>query len=76
MDYAGQVLSNAGKLWIEFNLEQKQRFQRVLFPNGLVFKDGEFRTDVTCPIFNMLQDNLEPEERMATLRGFEPRLPP
>lgn len=75
LEYAGMVISNAGKLWIEFNLEQKQRFQRVLFPDGLAFKDGEFRTDTTCPIFKLLQSDREGEERMATPTGFEPVLP-
>jgi site-specific DNA recombinase len=76
LEYAGEVISNAGKLWIEFNLDQKQRFQNILFPNGLVFNEGEFRTGVTCPVFNVLQGGMGAEERMATLRGFEPRLPP
>ena len=76
LNFAEHVILNASRLWVEFNLDQKQRFQRVLFPNGLTFLDGEFGTTATCLIFNLLQPSPSLESRMATLRGFEPRLPP
>jgi site-specific DNA recombinase len=75
LNYAQHVISNAGRLWIEFNLEQKQRFQRVLFPQGVTFKDGEFGTDATCLIFKLLQRDGKESERVATPTGFEPVLP-
>jgi hypothetical protein len=40
LNFATSALSNAAEVWVQCSPEQKQRFQRVLFPNGLVF-DGE-----------------------------------
>lgn len=40
LNFAVSALSNAAAFWVQCSLEQKPRFQRVLFPDGLVF-DGE-----------------------------------
>jgi len=61
-----QVILNAARLWTEYSLEQKQRLQEVLFPQGVQFLDGSFRTAVTCLIFSMLQQSEAQKERMAT----------
>ncbi len=76
LNFAEHVILNVSRLWLEFNLEQKQRFQKVLFPNGISFLDGKFGTTATSLIFKLLQPSAPLESRMATLRGFEPRLPP
>jgi len=51
LNFAQELLSNAGKLWKEFDLDRKQRLQKVLFPEGLNFADGKFGT---ASIFNDL----------------------
>lgn len=38
--FAEHFLTNVARLWTERPLDQKQRLQQVLFPNGLRF-DGE-----------------------------------
>ena len=74
--FAEHVILNAARLWTEFSSDQKQRLQKVLFPEGMTFKNGEFGTSVTCPLFNVL-DKVEGEKsRLATLPGIEPGLPP
>jgi hypothetical protein len=40
LGFAEHLLFNTGRLWQEFGLDQKQRLQKVLFPNGLHFSDG------------------------------------
>jgi hypothetical protein len=42
--FAQHVLANAARLWTGFSLDQKQRLQRVLFPEGVAYRDGEFGT--------------------------------
>jgi hypothetical protein len=49
--FAEHVLLNAGRLWQEFSLEQKQRLQQLLFPVGVTYADGEYRTLEMSPIF-------------------------
>jgi hypothetical protein len=48
LGFAEHVLGNAARLWLDATSEQRQRLQRVLFPEGLRFKDGRFGTAVTC----------------------------
>jgi hypothetical protein len=72
VSFADQILTNAPRLWLNASLEQRQRFQRVIFPERLHFANGEFRTTVTCPIFNLIQPDSVGKSSLATLMGFEP----
>ena len=51
LEFAQYVLLNASQLWMEFPLEQKQRFQKVLFPQGVEFSEGKFGT----PTYSLLR---------------------
>lgn len=35
LDFAEKVSLDAPRLWLEANLDQRQRFQALLFPDGL-----------------------------------------
>ena len=70
--FAEHVILNAARLWTEFSSEQKQRLQQVLFPEGVAFAAGEFRTSVMCPLFKHLETPEGEKSTMATLTGFEP----
>lgn len=45
--YAKKVSLNAARMWLESNLEQCQRFQSLLFPEGLYIANGEVRTPIS-----------------------------
>jgi hypothetical protein len=45
---------NAARLWTEFSSDQKQRLQKVLFPQGMTFADGIYKTHETCLFFKLL----------------------
>ncbi len=74
--FVEHVIRNAGRLWTEFSSDQKQRLQKVLFAEGVIFERDEFRTSVTSPLFNMLEKPEVEKSRMATLPGIEPGLHP
>jgi hypothetical protein len=57
LDFAEMVLLNASNLWKSAPSEQKQRLQQVLFPEGVTYSDGNYRTDVTCLLFSGMQMN-------------------
>lgn len=40
LDFAEVVATDAGRLWIEGSLDQRQRLQTVLFPRGVTFTPG------------------------------------
>jgi hypothetical protein len=62
---------NSARLWIEVSSDQKQRLQKVLFPQGVTFADGIYQTPETCLIFNLLQGFEGKKESLATLPGIE-----
>jgi hypothetical protein len=41
------VLLNAPRLWAQLSSEQKQRLQQAIFPHGVKFEDGVYRTAET-----------------------------
>ena len=73
--FAEHVLLNAARLWMEFSLDQKQRLQQVLFPQGVSYRDGKFGTAETSQIFRLLYAGPTASEGEASPAGFEPTLP-
>jgi hypothetical protein len=45
---AEEIITNAASLWKEGALEQRERLQWLLFPEGLKWDNGAFRTPSTC----------------------------
>lgn len=69
------VLLNAPRLWMELPLEQKQRLQQVLFPLGVQFEAGVYRTAETSMVFFDLQAEQAGKEGLVALAGLEPAIP-
>ncbi len=72
LNFSQHVILNAARLWIEFSLDQKQRLQKVIFPEGLTYSPDGFGTAVASPIFNILGDGEDGEKIMAPQVGLEP----
>ena len=73
--FSESLLVNVARAWQDFPLEQKQRFQQVLFPKGLIFSSGGFGTAETSLIFNYLEPKGRTETSLASPAGFEPAAP-
>ena len=72
LGFAEHLVANAGRLWAEGNLEQRQMIQRAIFPEGLSFDGNEVGTGVTCLAFMHLPASDSVENGMASPAGFEP----
>ena len=72
LDFAQMVFTNASNLWKSAPAEQKQRLQQVLFPKGVNYSEGKYRTAVTCLLFNEMQTGRVKNERLVALPGIEP----
>jgi hypothetical protein len=72
LDYAEMVLTNASNLWKAAPTEQKQRLQQVLFPEGVTYSEGKYRTAVTCLLFNGMGTTAGKKEGLVALPGIEP----
>jgi len=55
LNFAEHVLENPDQAWSEFALGQQQRFQKIVFPEGLTCeRSGRIGTAVTSPVFRFL----------------------
>ena len=76
LNFATNALSNAALFWNQCSADQKQSFQRVLFPDGLIFDGEGYRTATTCLAFSYLREISEPNSSLASRTGVEPVSPP
>ena len=72
LDFAESALSDATGFWQKCGFDQKQRFQRILFPEGLMHANGTYRTTPTSLLFIILQANVSEKESLVALTGIEP----
>ena len=74
-------MTKPAKLWKDADLETRQAFQKMLFPNGLHFdiKDKIFGTDDLSPLFSVIHNKKEScdgsNSEMVISAGVEPALP-
>ena len=67
------MLPRASDLWVQASLEQRQRLQRLFFPEGIAFDGNGFvGTAVTAPSFNYLRSIATANEGLVDLTGIEP----
>ena len=64
------VLSHAADLWRGATLEQRERLQVAVFPNGLVYDGENFGTAVTCIGLSQLRGNSDAGNEMVSPRGI------
>ena len=76
VNFATSVLSDTSRFWIAAPLDQKRRFQKVLFPEGITFDGEEFGTAPTCLAFSYLREVSQPKVSLASRTGVEPVSPP
>ena len=62
----------ASYLWKAAPAEQKQRLQRVLFPQGVTYSEGKYGTAVTCLLFSGMGTKGVKKEGLVALPGIEP----
>ena len=76
LKFTDRIILRPARLWVESSLEQRQRFQKTLFPNGITFDGEEFRTDSTPLLFRLLDGLSDNDSCLASPAGFEPALSP
>jgi len=68
LQFAQRVLANPVEFWQAAPLDQKQRFQRVLCPSGIVVTaEGISQPAVTSPVFKLLQPNCAENGNLESL---------
>ena len=76
LNAADFTFRNLAQIWDSLLIDDRQRFQRVLFPGGLAYSAEQgFGTAATSPVTNVLQQNPEGASTLARPPGVEPGLP-
>ena len=77
LTFAEEIILDARRLWVEGDLEQRQRLQEVLFPEGVNYdSEAGFGTARTAIFFKWLEAIPAPKDRLASPTGVEPVLLP
>ncbi len=76
VNYGVNAISDASQFWKDGSVDQKQRFQRMLFPEGLTFDGESFGTAATCLAFSYLREVSTLNVSLASRTGVEPVSPP
>ena len=72
LNYCRFFLSNCASLWIGGELDLKQRFQNLIFPQGICYDGKAFGTTPLAFIFKYLQQLPTKELHLAPRAGLEP----
>jgi site-specific DNA recombinase len=72
VNFTQYVLLNGARLWTESGPDQKQRLQKLIFPEGVLFADGVYRTTATSMIFLELEKIQAEKEGLVALPRIEP----
>lgn len=71
LKYACKAISNIDTLWINGDLDLKQRLQRLIFPKGLMYYSNDFRTAEISSLFIKKDASLASYNNMVPPSEFE-----
>ena len=69
------VLEDIGGIWFGIDLDVKKRFQKFLFPDGVLYDGEDFRTIKTALCIEKKWQEDFQKSTVVTPSGFEPELP-
>ena len=74
---ACSMVQNAGRLWYKLQtVENRQRLQRALFPEGLAYdQKNRFGTSISTWPIRIMSGNIDPVSQVAPPRRVEPLFP-
>ena len=81
IDYIMNFMGNAYKLWMDADVEMRQRFQNIIFPEGVILntKTMQFGASKISPLYRYVPNkkdlSIKEKSLVVTLPGIEPGLP-
>ena len=74
MEFCELYLGNLVKPWMHEGIEFRQRFQTIIYPNGIRLKNAEFvGTDKTASLFTLFAPNQTDKSHLVPPAEFESR---
>jgi site-specific DNA recombinase len=74
LNFAENLLINTAEVWVRASLEQKQRLQQVVFPVGVEYGNGVYRTQDMGFLFKGLAGIKGAQERVGSATGNRTRV--
>ena len=74
VDFAENLLLNTPEAWQKCSLEQKQRLQQVLFPQGVEYAEGVYRTQEMSFLFKGLEGAQTTKDGFGSATGNRTRV--
>ncbi len=71
VEYVCNSLENIDKVWLQSDLDTKQRLQKLIFPEGLIYENNGFRTGSNTCLFTKKGALLAPDFNMVPPSEFE-----
>ena len=71
LDYVCKAMENIKNIWLTSDLDTKQRLQQLIFPNGLIYENGGFRTAQKVDYDTKKGGLLPPDFKMVPPSEFE-----
>jgi len=75
INLAENFIANIAPFWRDAELDQKQRFQQLVFPEGVAYKNGKFETARIALSFAVIRDSNGVRERLVGQTLVQPKLP-
>jgi DNA invertase Pin-like site-specific DNA recombinase len=72
LNYCKLFMSDFATHWTNGDINLKQRFQTLIFPDKIYYEDETFRTTATALIFKQLQGKRPDLSSLVAPTGFEP----
>jgi hypothetical protein len=71
--FAEHVITDPARAWAEFNAEQRRRFQKLVFPEGIAWGPGDgIGTAVTSRVFSYFREIRAAKSHLVAPTGLEP----
>ncbi len=74
MDYCEYFLRNLSELWEKGDIKLRQRFQSIIFPEGIYYDNGSIGTNKISLVFQLFELEDREESKVVPPAGFEPAL--
>ena len=71
VEYVCNSLENIDKVWLQSDLDTKQRLQKLIFPEGLIYENNGFRTGSNSCLFTKKGAFMAPDFNMVPPSEFE-----
>jgi site-specific DNA recombinase len=73
LDFCERLLCDVPMIWRDCSIDQQQRLQQILFPEGITYDaESGYGTTTTCMFFSLLRGDSEGKNGLVALTGIEP----